>query len=145
MSSEHNMEKFEFKFRKFAAYDKRNQEQYNDLKKSTDSFLYGEEFTKIFILAMTLGYKKGDPEKIENKTGSNIPTSVFTTDEKWMMISLYMATKNKKLEAIYDADEILSNAEQYANGGFKYLWNIYKNQSGNSAEALEEEFRQYLQ
>ncbi len=145
MSNNTPLEKFEFKFKKFITIDEDVQEQYNDLKKSKDSFMYGEEFTKIFILAMTLGYRKGDPKEITKPLRNNIPSGVLTTDEKWMMISLYIATKNKKLEAIYDADEILSNAEKYANGGFKYLWNIYKNQSGNSVESLEEEFRQYLE
>ena len=144
MSDKDLIEKFEFKFKKFATIDKEDHEQYNTLKKAKDSFLEGESFTKIFILSMTLGYKKGESKKIQNPLKDNIPTSVFTTDEKWMMISVYMSTKNKKLEAIYDVDEILTNAEEYANGGFKYLWNLYKNGSENAIEYLEEEFRQYL-
>jgi|TARA_B110000495_G_C22812660_1_gene474377 hypothetical protein len=144
MNNEELMEKFEFKFKKFITIDKESHDQYNDLKKTKDSFLYGEEFTKIFILAMTLGYKKGESKPIQNPLKNNIPTSVLTTDEKWMMISLYISTKNKKLEAIYDVDEILKNAEEYANGGFKYLWSIYQNQTENKLELLEEEFRQYL-
>jgi hypothetical protein len=144
MNDKFPTEKFEFKFKQYATIDKEDHEQYNDLKKAKDSFLEGENFTTIFILAMTLGYRKGESKKIQNPLKNNIPTSVFTTDEKWMMISLYMSTKNKKLEAIYDVDEIMTNAEEYANGGFKYLWNLYKNGSENAIEYLEEEFRQYL-
>jgi hypothetical protein len=144
MNDKFPTEKFEFKFKKHATIDKEDHEQYNKLKTTKDSFLEGEPFTKIFILAMTLGYRKGESKKIQNPLKNNIPTGVFTTDEKWMMISLYMSTKNKKLEAIYDVDEIMTNAEEYANGGFKYLWNLYKNESENTIESLEEEFRQYL-
>lgn len=135
---------FEFKFRKFAAYESEDQDIYNALKHSTDSFMRGEEFTKIFILAMALGYAKGQPKPLKNPFRNNIPTHVFSVDEKWMMISLYMSTKNKKLDSLYDADEILSNAEEYANEGLKHLWFIYKN-SKNPVEDLESEFRMYLE
>ncbi len=136
--------KFEFKFKKYAAYESDDQNIYNALKKSTDSFLYNEEFTKIFILAMALGYAKGCPKPLKTPNRNNIPTSVFTVDEKWMMIALYMATKNKKLESLYEVDEILTNAEEYANGGLTHLWLMYKN-SKNPVEDLEEEFRMYLE
>jgi len=135
--------KFEFKFKKFAAYEKGDGDIYNSLKKSTDSFLYKEEFTKIFTLAMVLGYSKGEPKPLKDPERSNIPTSVFTTDEKWLMISIYMAIKNKKIDALYDANEILNNAEEYANAGLPHLWILYKN-SKNPVEDLEEEFRMYL-
>lgn len=136
--------KFEFKFKKYAAYESDDQNIYNALKKSTDSFLYNEEFARIFILAMALGYAKGCPKPLKIPNRSNIPTGVFTVDEKWMMIALYMATKNKKLESLYEVDEILSNAEEYANGGLTHLWLMYKN-SKNPVEELEEEFRMYLE
>ena len=65
MNDKDLIEKFEFKFKKYIAIDKENHDQYDTLKKAKDSFLEGEPFTKIFILSMTLGYKKGEHKKIQ--------------------------------------------------------------------------------
>ena len=134
---------FEFKFKKYASFDKSHQDSYDNLKKQRDSFLYGQDMTKTFILSMALGFYKNNPKKISNPSNS-IPTSVFTTEEKWMMISLYMHTKRNKLDSLYEADDILRNAEEYANGGIEFLYMLYKN-SKNPIEDLEEEFRLALE
>ena len=144
MSDNTPKEKFEFRFKKYVTIDKNDQEKYNNLKKTPDSFLYNQEFTKIFIWAMTLGYIKGESKKIQNPLRQNIPTDVFTPEERWMMISIYMSKKNKTIDALFEADEILSNAEKYANGGFPFLWDMYKKNSNNPIEEIEEEFRLYL-
>lgn len=130
---------FEFKFKKYASFDKSQQDSYDNLKKQRDSFLCGQEMTKTFILSMALGFQKNNPKPVTNPSNS-IPTSVFTTEERWLMISLYMHAKRNKLDSLYEADEILKNAEEYANGGIEFLYMLYKN-SKNPVEDLEEEFR----
>jgi len=45
---------------------------------------------------------------------------------------------------LWEPEQILKNAEEYANGGIKFLKMIYED-SEEPLEALEEEFRKYLE
>lgn len=118
-------EKFEFKFQKHASYDKKHYQIYNDLTRVTGSPFYRKEYTKIFITAMALGYKYDMKEKLVERSDS-IPTAVFTTEEKWMMISIYMKKTNTTVSALWEPNEILKMAEEYANGGIQYLEMLYR-------------------
>ena len=133
---------YEFKFKQNASYDLSQQDSYETLKKQKDSFLYGDKMTNTFILAMALGYKNNAHKKIL-KPSNSIPTEKFSEGDIWMMVALYMQTKNKNLDALYDTDKILENAEEYANGGIDYLYTLYR-KSKNPIEDLEAEFRQEL-
>jgi len=136
-------EKYEFKFKKYASYDEEYSEFYKDLTKVTKSFFYQKNMTNIFIMAMALGFKK-DARNPLKKPSNSIPTDVFTKEEKWLMISVYLKIHPKEgVSALWEPEEILKNAEEYSNGGIQYLKMIYDD-SDEPLEALEEEFRKYL-
>jgi hypothetical protein len=92
---------------------------------------------------MALGYIKKDKRPL-SKRSLSIPTSVFTTQEKWLIISLTIA-ENKDLTSLQRESDTLSTAEQYANGGIRYLNMMY--QEGiqtDPIETFEEEFRKQM-
>jgi hypothetical protein len=135
---------YEFKFKKYASFDEENADFYRDLIKVTKSFFYNKNMTNIFITAMALGFTKDIHHKVK-KPSNSIPTAVFTKEEKWLMISLYYKIHPKATVAdLWQPEEILQNAEEYANGGIKFLKMIYE-ESEEPLEALEEEFRKYLE
>lgn len=137
-------EPYDFKFKKYASYDEEHSGFYKDLIKVTKSFFYGKNMTNIFITAMALGYKKDSHAPVK-KPSNTIPTAVFTKEERWLMISLYYITHPKAgVDALWEPEQILKNAEEYANGGIKFLQMIYQD-SEEPLEALEEEFRKYLE
>ena len=92
---------------------------------------------------MSLGYKKGHKETLKTRV-PNLHGTSFNPQEKWLMISLYMK-ENKKLgvNALFEPDEICNLAEEYANGGIKYLYQIYESTT-EPLDELEIEFRKYL-
>ena len=138
-----NPETYEFKFRKTASYDEEYVDFYRDQMKITKSFFYNTKMTSVFITAMALGYKK-DIRRPIKKAVPNIPTDRFSKEDKWSMISLYLKTHpNAGIEALWEPDQILKNAEEYANGGIQFLKMLYDD-SDEPLEALEEEFRKYL-
>lgn len=135
---------YDFSFKKYASYDEENSDFYKDLIKVTKSFFYNKMMTNIFITAMALGYKKDSRIPIK-KPSNSIPTAVFTKEERWLMISLYFKTHPKDgISALWEPEQILKNAEEYANGGIKFLKMIYEDNE-EPLEALEEEFRKYLE
>jgi hypothetical protein len=137
-------ESYEFKFKKYASFDEEFTEFYRELTKVTKSVFYNKNMTQIFIAAMALGFKKDAGLESIKKPSNTIPTAVFTKEEKWLMISLYCKTHPKAgVSALWEPDQILKNAEQYAHGGIKYLKMIFDD-SSEPLEALEEEFRKYL-
>jgi hypothetical protein len=137
-------EAYDFKFKKYASYDEEYSNFYKDLIKVTKSFFYNKLMTNIFITAMALGFKKDTHNPIK-KPSNSIPTAVFTKEEKWLMISLYFKTHPKAgVSELWEPEQILKNAEEYSNGGIQYLKMIYDN-SDEPLEALEEEFRKYLE
>ena len=136
-------ESFEFKFKMSASYDDKYKNFYRDLIKVKKSFFYNKNMTHIFIVAMALGFRK-DLHSPLKKPSNSIPTNVFTNEEKWLMISIYFQTHPKVgISALREADQILKNAEEYANGGIQFLQMLY-DESDEPLEALEEEFRKYL-
>lgn len=134
---------YEFKFKKQASYDDENGDFYRDLTKVTKSFFYNKNMTNIFIAAMALGFVKDTHMQIKRPV-TNIPTAVFTKEEKWLIISLYYKTHPETtVSDLYETDKILQNAEEYANGGIKFLKMIYE--GGEPLEELETELRKYLE
>ena len=137
-------ETFEFKFKKYASYDEEYSDFYKDLTKVTKSFFYQKNMTNIFITAMAIGFKKDAHDPLK-KSSNSIPTEVFTKEERWLIISLYMKTHPKeRVSTLWEPEQILKNAEEYANGGIAYLKMLYED-NDEPLEALEEEFRKYLE
>ena len=138
-----NKTQFEFDLRRNVSTEKANIAIYDKLKSNAHSPFYQMHYTKSFIVAMAIGIKKGASLKLKEKN-PNVYCDAFTDEEKWMMIALFMK-ENPKLgvKALFEPDAILDLAEEYANGGIKYLDIIYES-STEPIDALEDDLRQYL-
>ena len=134
---------FEFKLRRNVSTEKANLAIYDKLKSSAHSPFYQMAYTKSFIAAMSIGIKKDSRPKLKEKN-PNVYCEAFTDEEKWMMIAQFMK-ENPKLgvKALFEPDAILDLAEEYANGGIKYLDIIYESTT-EPIDALEDDLRQYL-
>ena len=134
---------FEFKLRRNVSTEKANHTIYDKFKSNAHSPFYQMPYTKSFIAAMAIGIKKGAHPKLKEKN-PNVYCDAFTDEEKWMMIALFMK-ENPKLgvKALFEPDAILDLAEEYANGGIKYLDIIYE-ETTEPIDALEDDLRKYL-
>ena len=133
---------FDFASRRLS-YGDENKEIYQTLTRVQKSPFYQAYMTKIFIAAMTLGYKKGLKKKLKKREGGLHGPS-FTPQEKWLMIALYMKENTKHgVNVLFEPDEIFNLAEEYASGGIQSLWDIY-NSTVEPVEELEKELRKYL-
>ena len=133
---------FDFQNRRLS-YGDENKEMYTTLTRVMKSPFYQANYTKIFIAAMSLGYKKDSKKKLKKRENALHGTS-FTPEEKWLMISLYMKNNTKLgVHALFNPDDIFNLAEEYANGGIEFLYNIY-NATSEPVDELEKEFRKYL-
>lgn len=139
-----NTKEFNFGFEeKRLAMDDENVKTYSDLKFQKKSAFYKFEYTKIFIAAMALGFKKNHKTKLKKRV-PNIHGSAFSKEEKWLMISLFMNEHNDLgVKSLFEPDAILELAEQYANGGIKYLATMYSD-TEEPLDELETEFRNNL-
>ena len=135
---------FEFDFAsRRLSYGDENKDMYNTLTRIQKSPFHQANYTKIFIAAMALGYKKGLKKKLKKRENALHGPS-FTPQEKWLMIALYMKENAKHgVNVLFEPDEIFNLAEEYANGGLQSLWDIY-NSTVEPVEELEKEFRKYL-
>ena len=138
-----NKTQFEFDLRRNVSTEKANIAIYDKLKSNAHSPFYQMPYTKSFIAAMAIGIKKGAHPKLKEKN-PNVYCEAFTDEEKWMMIAQFMK-ENPKLgvKALFEPDAILDLAEEYANGGIKYLDIIYESTT-EPIDALEDNLRQYL-
>ena len=133
---------FDFASRRLS-YGEENRDMYNTLTRIQKSPFHQDPYTKIFIAAMALGYKKGLKKKLKKRENALHGPS-FTPQEKWLMIALYMKENTKHgVNVLFEPDEIFNLAEEYANGGLQSLWDIY-NSTVEPVEELEKEFRKYL-
>jgi len=134
---------FEFDLRRNVSTEKANIAIYDKLKSNAHSPFYQMPYTKSFIAAMAIGIKKDAHPKLKEKN-PNVYCDAFTDEEKWMMIALFMK-ENPKLgvKALFEPDAILDLAEEYANGGIKYLDIIYE-ETTEPIDALEDDLRKYL-
>ena len=144
-------EKWRFQFPEFASYElkpeiigkKEIREIYELLKNNRSSFFYQCEYTQIFIASMALGYINRNKIPL-NKKSRSIPTKVFTLPEKWMMISIAIE-EEKDLGILKEEQRILNIAEEYANGGIYFLYDLYEEGiTTHPVETLEKYFRQEL-
>ena len=135
---------FEFDFAsRRLSYGDENKDMYNTLTRIQKSPFHQANYTKIFIAAMALGYKKGLKKKLK-KMENALHGPSFTPQEKWLMIALYMKENTKHgVNVLFEPDEIFNLAEEYASGGLQSLWDIY-NLTVEPVEELEKELRKHL-
>ena len=125
------------------AMDEEHVKTYRDLKEQKKSPFYQFEYTKIFIAAMAIGFKKNHKVKLKKRV-PNLHGNVFSKEEKWLMISLFMNEHNDLgVKSLFEPDAIFELVEQYANGGIKYLATMYSD-SEEPLDDLETEFRNSL-
>ena len=138
-----NPPRFKFELRRNVSTEKANIAIYDKLKSNAHSPFYQMPYTKSFIVAMAIGIKKDARLKLKEKN-PNVYCEAFTDEEKWMMIAQFMK-ENPKLgvKALFEPDAILDLAEEYANGGIKYLDIIYE-ETTEPMDALEDDLRKYL-
>lgn len=142
--------KWQFQFPDYASYElqtinnkKPVKDIYDLLKSRKSSFFHQREYTQIFIASMALGYVNKNRLPLKHKSRS-IPTKVFSKEEKWMMISIAIE-QQKDLSIIKEEQKILNLAEEYANGGIYFLYELYEEGiTTNPIENLEVYFRQEL-
>ena len=134
---------YEFDFRRQVSFDKDNAAIYDKLKSNSKSFFYQSTMAKIFITAMALGLARDHKTPLKKKV-PNIYTDAWTDEEKWIIISAFMKEKPKLgVKALFESNEILDFAEEYANAGIKYLDLLYE-QSTEPLDELENELRDHL-
>ena len=127
----------------FEYRDDKVQRIYKTLTEEDNSIFYKANYTEVFIASMAIGKVLGIKQSINRKSRS-IPTSVFTLDERWLMISVALS-EIKDISIIKQPDKILEIAEEYSNGGIEHLNYIYE--SGimtNPVEKFEEKIREAL-
>ena len=92
---------------------------------------------------MALGLARAHKTPLKKKV-PNIYTDAWTDEEKWIIISAFMKEKPKLgVKALFESNEILDFAEEYANAGIKYLDLLYE-QSTEPLDELENELRDHL-
>lgn len=64
---------------------------------------------------MALGYNNNNPVPLRKKKGV-IPTRTLSEAQLWLINSIAIAKKGS-VEVLFDANDILNIAEEYANGG----------------------------
>jgi len=134
---------FKFSLRRNVSTEKESLAIYDKLKSNVHSPFYQMPYTKSFIAAMAIGIKKGVNSKLKNKN-PNVYCDAFTDEEKWMMIAQFMKDNPKLgVKALFEPDAILDLAEEYANGGIKYLDIMYE-ETTEPMDALEDSLRQYI-
>jgi dnd system-associated protein 4 len=136
-------EKWRFQFPEHASYEAEDKKIYENFKSNKSSFFYRLEYTQIFLAAMALGYHKKERKPL-NKRSRSIPTNVFNPYERWMIISLAVE-EERDVSILKNEAKILNIAEEYANGGIKYLNSIQDDDIlANPIESFEKELRKQL-
>ena len=79
-----------------------------------------ESMKDLFMLAMFVGYRKGERKPLTNKVGIFNWQQGFKTDEKSLIYALAV-TVTGGVEVLADRNEILDIAEEYANGGMEQI------------------------
>lgn len=127
------------------AYDKTNEEQGEPLIKYLNEYEYSpfknSTLADIFLYAMALGYHFKDKEPLK-KPVRNIPSNALGEHGEWLIISLAVKEMGD-LSVLKDFKKIVNIAEEYANGGLKYLLEIIKSSAldADSEKKLEDEMR----
>lgn len=98
-----------------------NIKDYQELKKTP--FLAKEENATIFILAMALGFKRNQKVPLKKRKEGIVLLTYFKESQIAMIYAV--ALKHKESEnVLLNEEEIFQIAEEYANGGIKFLKDI---------------------
>jgi hypothetical protein len=102
--------------------DEAKHSQYQELAEN-DIFKNSDAPTRyVFLYAMALGYNNNNPVPLRKKKGV-IPTRTLSEAQLWLINSIAIAKKGS-VEVLFDANDILNIAEEYANGGVQDLYEV---------------------
>ncbi len=128
--------------------EKPNLNDYEDLQKKKNSPFFEQKKWSIFLAAMLIGYQ--NKARITIKQQHDLFQAAFLKEnEEWLIKSFVIAQTNSLL-CLADDKELLKNAEEYANGGIKILYdNVFGPSVGDPMKKLDliakNEISQYKQ
>lgn len=101
-------------------YSKANGEKYRALLEDDLSPFYHTTYKDVFIYAAAYGFRNGLRQKL-NKAQPNIPLSVLSEQEKWLLKAIALA-ESKSLQILNNEKEMYQIAEEYANGALEPIY-----------------------
>lgn len=130
---------------------KKDREIYQSIKVS-NGILGGVSNSKLFVMAMVLGFKekgKGSLKNISSDANDGFIRIESVDDDSWNLIKAYALYEEEDLNVLGDMNKIIDIAEKYANEGIKVLNKLYFDNDNDFAEIMEEmlinEFDSYEQ
>lgn len=101
------------------------------LLREQSSLFQKEELSKIFMIAMALGFKNG--QRVPLKKGKDdIIRIAYLKEEQLTMIKALAIMEKGEFSVLLDDQEIYSIAEEFANGGIKLLKTLVINKEPGS-------------
>lgn len=97
-----------------------DRKEYQALKNATTIFKK-EELSKIFIIAMALGFNKKQRVPLKKSNRDDLTRISYLKEEQIGMIRALALKEEGNVEVLLDDEKIYSIAEEYANGGLKIL------------------------
>ncbi len=112
---------------------------WDDLVESTISPFLKKDYWEVFILAASVGYCHNSREKLKDKQGT-IPYRTIEKNSAALALIEAIAISENSIEIILNKKEICNIAEEYANGGIKFIYDlIFGSNAGSAAKLLESE------
>ena len=112
---------------------KRPDKENSDEEKDTPPF---ESMKNLFMLATFIGYKNKKRVPLENRVDI-FSWQVLATDEEYVSLLYALAvTETNGVEVLANRNEILSIAEEYANGGILQIEKEVKEMPGEKIDNL---------
>ena len=121
-------------------YPKEQASDYRDFTKSDGSNSIFEGLTQgdIFLLALAVGASKNRKAKQIRSKQLNIPSSVFSEEQKWAILSV-MISIEKDLLILMNEKQVYELAELYAAEGLEIIKSHISTHGGNYDKYLESE------
>jgi hypothetical protein len=120
-------------------YPKSQAKDYQEFTKDKSSTIFLELKQKdIFLLAFAFAFSKGKKFSSIKQKQPNIPLSVFSEDEKWVILSALISFNNDLL-LLMNEKQIYDSAELFAAEGFELIKNYISEYGVNFDKFLEQE------
>jgi hypothetical protein len=124
--------------RRELAVDESKHPQYQTLADTEIFKNFDAPMKEVFIYAMALGFHNKNPVPLRKKKFS-IPTRALSDSQLWLIKCLAIA-KKQNLEVLFDVNDVLNMAEEYANGGIQELYDtVTKPSAGDSYKLMDQE------
>lgn len=117
--------------------EKADRPLYRDLIERKESPFCDRDLLDVFICAVALGYHHKSRKSLKKREGLILLSTMEKNDDAmWLLRAV--ATSARGPDVIGNTKEILTIAEEYANGGIKRLHNIvFKSEAGAPIKHLE--------